>query len=252
MLEIQGVTKTFGGLRALNDLSISLEQGDILGLIGPNGAGKTVLVNIATGFETPDKGKGMVLFNGDKILGLRPDKILNKGIARTFQLSNLFFNNTVKENILLALQRYSEIGLLEVFLNLRANKRKQDILNQKTNELLDAQGLTDLQNTIAKSIPYGFQRHLSLAMALASDPKLLLLDEAFVGLNPSEVDEMLSRIRKAVHDSGITLLVIEHNMRVIKSLCNRVVVLNFGSKIAEGSPSEIEQNQAVIEAYLGG
>ena len=193
-----------------------------------------------------------MLFNGENIVGLRPDIIVNKGIARTFQLSNLFFDNTIRENILLGLQKYSKIGLLEVFLNRRANMRKQNMLDQKANELLDAEGLTGLQNAKAKNIPYGLQRHLSLAMALASNPILLLLDELFVGLNPLEVDEMLHRVKKAAHDSGITLVVIEHNMRVIKSLCNRVVVLNFGSKIAEGSPSEIEQNKAVIEAYLGG
>jgi branched-chain amino acid transport system ATP-binding protein len=250
ILAIENVTKTFGGLCAVHDLSIDVGQGDILGLIGPNGAGKTVLVNIVTGLERPNKGR--ILFNGENIVGLRPDKLVNKGIARTFQLSNLFLDSTIRENILLGLQKYSKIGLLDVFLNRWANMRKQNMLDQKAKELLNAEGLTGLQNKEARSIPYGLQRHLSLAMALASNPKLLFLDELFVGLNPLEINEMLRRVKKAVKESGITLVVIEHNMRVIKSLCNSVIVLNFGSKIAEGSPSEIEQNKAVIEAYIGG
>jgi branched-chain amino acid transport system ATP-binding protein len=249
MLEVVGVTKTFGGLRALTDLSLFLEDGEILGLIGPNGAGKTVLVNIITGFEKPNA--GMVLFKGKNICGLRPDVIVNKGIGRAFQQSNLFFDNTVRENILLGLQKYSKIGLLDILFNWRANTRKHNILNQKTNEILETEGLVDLENAKAGSIPYGVQRRLSLAMALASNPKLLLLDEPFVGLNPSEVDETLDRVRGIAHNFGMTILIIEHNMKVIKSLCDRVVVLNFGLKIAEGSPSEIQQNEEVIQAYLG-
>lgn len=246
--ETRNIKKRFGGVQALNGVNLRIATGDVLGLIGPNGAGKTVLVNVISGFEKPDEGE--VLLNGENLVGLKPHEIAAKRIARTFQLANLFFENTVKENVLLGLQKHAEIGLSEVFFNRRANGRKQRALEQRAAEILDVMGLTGVENEKARNIPYGLQRHLGVAIALGSAPSLLLLDEPFCGLNPAETSELI-RIVRQVSDSGIALLIIEHNTRVIKELCNRVVVLDFGSQIAEGTPSEIQRNDAVIKAYLG-
>ena len=248
MLEIRNLNKTFGGLKAINDVSFDINKGDILGLLGPNGAGKTVLVNMITGLLRP--GSGRVVFEGEDLVGFRPDQIVKKGVARTFQISTLFFNRTVKENALLGLQRGANISLWEYLINRSSCRRKQDILEQKARKQLDVVELLGFENELAEKLPYGFKKKLAVAMALNSDPKLLLLDEPLTGLNPAEIDEMIALIFK-VHDAGITMLLIEHDMRAVMKLCGRIVVINFGTKIAEGSPSEIQRDQKVIDVYLG-
>ncbi|MFX0197493.1 MAG: ABC transporter ATP-binding protein [Candidatus Hodarchaeota archaeon] len=249
MLEIRNITKTFGGLTALHNVDFDINKGDILGLVGPNGAGKSVLVNTITGFYKPDRGS--VVFEGEDLVGLRPDEIVERGVIRTFQISTLFFHRSVRENSLLGLQKHAKIGLWEVLIKRSVNRSRQGALEQEAKRLLGFVGLKGFENEIAGKLPYGLQKKLALAIAMGSDPRLLLLDEPLTGLNPAEVDEMMILIGK-IHDMGQTMLVIEHDMRAVMRLCNRIVVLNFGEKIAEDTPINIQNNKQVIKVYLGG
>ena len=233
LLEIRDVSKQFGGLAALTDVSYSVHQGEILGLIGPNGAGKTTLFNCVNGFYPPTK--GAVYFKGEKVSGLQPYQICKRGMGRTFQ-------------VVKPLQRMSVLDNVIASSFLRANTKSA--AEKLATESLKFTGLYEDRNVISKGLPLGKRKKLEITRALATKPELLLLDESFAGLNPSEQDEMIGIIRK-VRQQGITIMIIEHHMKVIMSLSDRIVVLNYGQKIAEGTPKEIGSNPQVIEAYLG-
>jgi branched-chain amino acid transport system ATP-binding protein len=234
ILELREVCKSFGGLRAVNNLSLEVEQGEILGIIGPNGAGKTTLFNLITGFLRPDSGE--IWFEGQSLVGLRPHQICRRGVARTFQLVKPFMQMTVMENV--------EVAALNQVPTLKEAKQKAF----KTIEYL---GLRPKRNALAEGLPLAHRKRLELARALATGPKILLLDEVMGGLNPTETDELIHLIR-SVKDQGVTILLIEHVMRGVMALSERVMVLNYGEKITEGIPKEVVGNPQVIEAYLGG
>jgi len=233
LLEIQGVSKRFGGLAALTDVSYSVEKGEILGLIGPNGAGKTTLFNVVNGFYPPSKGE--VLFRGERISHLKPHQICKLGIGRTFQVVRPLRRMTVLDNV-----------IASAFLRAKGKNEAEEI----TIETLRFTGLYEDRNVLSKGLPLGKRKKLEITRALATRPEMLLLDESFAGLNPSEQNELIDIIRQ-IRAKGITIMVIEHHMKVIMSLSDRIVVLNYGEKIAEGTPKEIGNNPLVIEAYLG-
>ena len=233
LLEIRDVTKRFGGLTALANVSYSLNKGEILGLIGPNGAGKTTLFNVVNGFYPPTKGE--VLFDGEKISNLKPHQICKLGIGRTFQVVRPLRRMTVLDNV-----------IASAFLRAKDKAEAEGIAL----ETLRFTGLYEDRNVLSKGLPLGKRKKLEIARALATRPEMLLLDESFAGLNPSEQNELIDIIRQ-IRAGGITIMVIEHHMKIIMSLSDRIVVLNYGQKIAEGTPKEISSNPLVIEAYLG-
>ncbi|MDI6763153.1 MAG: ABC transporter ATP-binding protein [Thermodesulfobacteriota bacterium] len=233
LLELKGVNKSFGGLKAVSQVSMNLEEGEILGIIGPNGAGKTTLFNTITGFLKVDSGE--VRFDGDNIVDLKPHQICQRGMVRTFQLVKPFLQMTVLENVVVA-----------------ALNRTKSIkeAREKALQTIEFVGLKEKKNTLASGLTLGHRKRLELARTLATEPKLLLLDEVMAGLNPTEVDELI-RLLREVNQRRITILLIEHVMRGLMALSKRVVVLNYGEKIAEGVPGEIVKDRQVIEAYLG-
>ena len=248
MLEIEGLSKYFGGLEAVSSVDVSVRAGEKLGLIGPNGAGKTTFFNLVSGTIKPTKGK--VTFEGRDITGKSPHYIAGKGIVRTFQGINIFPDFTVLENVVLSCHLRPGVGLLETVLKTSGSRRKEKAILERSHAILELAALDRLANAEAKNLAHGHKRILGIAIALAAEPKLLLLDEPLGGMNAVEVSETMALIDR-LWRNGITILLIEHNMRATMNLCQRIVVLNFGSKIAEGTPDEIKANPDVIRAYLG-
>ena len=249
VLELRGVTKRFGGITACKDITFNLAKGQIMGLIGPNGAGKTTAFNLITGVYGVTEG-GITL-EGGAITGLRPDKIVRRGVARTFQNIRLFRNLSVLDNVVIALDCHETYRLGSSFLRLPVVTRRERAMREEAMGFLTAVGLEDKAAARADSMPYGLQRKLEIARALALKPRLLLLDEPAAGMNPEESLE-LARLIRTIHDQfRLTTLLIEHHMDVVMALCERIFVMNFGEKLAEGTAEAIQQDPDVLKAYLG-
>jgi branched-chain amino acid transport system ATP-binding protein len=248
LLEISGLTKYFGGLAAVSQLNIYVNKGEIVGLIGPNGAGKTTVFNLITGVFPPTKGQ--MIFDGTDITGRKPHVIAELGIGRTFQLNPLFADFTVLENVVASFHLRPRSSLLDTYFNTATYRRNEAYILDQSLEILRLVGLDKVKDELAKNLPHGYQKMLGMARALATNPKLLLLDEPIAGMNPDEIDFTMTAIRKT-QQQGVTFVLVEHNMRIM-DLCDRVVVINFGQKIAEGLPEEVRKNKEVIIAYFGG
>ncbi len=249
MLELKGVTKSFGGIVACKDISLAVAPGQVAGLIGPNGAGKTTVFNLITGVYAPTAGS--IIFAGRDITATRPDKVVAHGIARTFQNIRLFRNLTVLDNVRIAVDKEVGYALGEALVRSPRVKSRENEICALAMERLEEVGLADKADVRADSLPYGLQRKLEIARALALRPKLLLLDEPAAGMNPEESQELAGLVRTLHARHGLTILLIEHHMDVVMELCERIFVLDFGVKLAEGTAEEIQTNLEVLRAYLG-
>lgn len=252
LLEIRGLGKSFGGLRAVDDVALSIDEGEIVSVIGPNGAGKTTFFNLMTGLVEPDQGR--ILFGGVDVVGLRPSQILELGIARTFQTVRLFPEMTIRENVMVSRHCRTKSSVFSAIFKSPLHRREERETRERAEEALAFFGSRlvgyRLDQT-ALSLSYANRRRLEMARALASDPKLLLLDEPTAGMNPRETHELTELIGKMRDERGVTILVIEHDMRVVRGVSDRVAVLDYGRKIAEGDFATVAANEQVIEAYLG-
>ena len=248
LLDMRNVTMSFGGVTALRDVSFSVRAGEILGLIGPNGAGKTTLFHVVTAMIRGASGE--VVFRGERIGGLATHRITRRGVGRTFQNIRLFPEMTARENVMVGRHTRSRAGVWRSVFRTPGQREEEELVRRKTDELLALVGLRGQEDVVASALPYGYQRRLEIARALAGEPKLLLLDEPVAGMNESETQEIHRLIRK-IRDLGVTVILIEHDMSLVMQVCDRLVVLHFGEKIAEGTPEEIRNNPDVIAAYLG-
>jgi len=247
LLDISGLTKHFGGLIAISQLDMCINEGEMLGLIGPNGAGKTTIFNLITGVLKPTKGK--IRFDGVDITGNKPHVIAKLGIGRTFQLNPLFPDFTVLENVSASFQLRPKSSLIDTYFYTNTYRRNEEQILSESLEILRMLGLDKVKDDMARNLPHGYQKMLGMARALATKPKLLLLDEPIAGMTAEEVDITLATIKK-IQTGGVTVLLVEHNMQIL-DLCDKVTVINFGQKIAEGLPNEVRENKEVIRAYFG-
>ncbi|HEM5012080.1 TPA: ABC transporter ATP-binding protein [Streptococcus suis] len=250
LLEVKDLTKNFGGLTAVGDVTMELHEGELVGLIGPNGAGKTTLFNLLTGVYEPSE--GTISLAGTILNGKAPSKIASLGLGRTFQNIRLFKNMTVLENVLIGLGNHGKSEVFASFFRLPAFYKNEEALKTKAIELLKICDLDGDADTLAKNLPYGQQRRLEIVRALATEPKILFLDEPAAGMNPQETAELTQLIRKIKEEFGITIILIEHDMSLVMEVTERIYVLEYGRLIAHGTPEEIRNNKRVIEAYLGG
>lgn len=249
LMEIHQLSKKFGGLSAIHEVSLSIEKGSITAVIGPNGAGKTTLFNMISGFYKPDQGE--ILFQGSSIKGRSPDRIASKGMSRTFQNIRLFKEMTAIENVMVGMEPRLRAGFFGILFNLPSVRREEEFVKREAFRLLAYAGLDEVANQPAYSLSYGMQRRLEIARALASDPKMLLLDEPAAGMNPKETVDLMKFIQRLRDELEITILLIEHDMKLVMGVSDKIHVLDFGEKIAEGAPDEIRNHKRVIEAYLG-
>lgn len=248
LLETKGLTKYFGGLAAVVDVDIHVDAGEIVALIGPNGAGKTTMFNLLTGFERPTRGE--VIFKGRDITGLKPHKIAGHGLSRTWQETTLFEEMTTLDSVVLACRIHQKVDFLGCLFKTPRSRQDDVSAVEQGEEILEFLGIGSYKNELPYNLPYGLQRILGVGMTMATKPELMLMDEPVTGMNPTEAVVMMETIRK-IRDRGIAILVVEHNMKVVMGTSERINVLDFGIKIAEGTPKEISNNKDVIEAYLG-
>ena len=249
LLEVKNLGISFGGLRAVDELDMSIEQGSLVGLIGPNGAGKTTAFNLLTGVYTPSE--GIIMLDGETLVGKTATEICKAGIARTFQNIRLFSKMTVLDNVKTALHNHVEYSLAESFFHLGAYHKKEKAMDEKAIEILKVFDLDGQADVLASNLPYGKQRKLEIARALATEPKLLLLDEPAAGMNPNETSELMDTIQLIRKEFNITILLIEHDMKLVSGICEYLYVLNFGTELAHGEPSKVLNDPKVITAYLG-
>lgn len=249
LLKVSKLSKVFGGLRAVSNFEVELNKGELIGLIGPNGAGKTTCFNLLTGVYEPTEGD--IVFDGKSVVGLKPFQITQRGIARTFQNIRLFSELSVLDNVKIAYHFHVKYGLFDAFIHSSRYFAEEQEIEEKAFKLLEIFQLQDKKDEIAKNLPYGEQRRLEIARALAVQPKLLLLDEPAAGMNPQETQQLMEMIRWIRQTFDLTILLIEHDMSLVMGVCERIYVLDYGTVIAHGTPSEIKANPRVIEAYLG-